>query len=88
MPIDKSFCEHSVHCMVTYIRLFFTRYFNSLSTSSKFIVPGSVRVGSKTDRQNLVEHLAFRLPDGNMAAVVLNRYNQGANGGGGTIISS
>ncbi|XP_041465064.1 lysosomal acid glucosylceramidase-like isoform X3 [Lytechinus variegatus] len=40
---------------------------------SKFISPGSVRVGSSVDRDRLVEHLAFKLPDGNMALVVLNR---------------
>nr|XP_054756326.1 lysosomal acid glucosylceramidase-like [Lytechinus pictus] len=40
---------------------------------SKFITPGSVRVGSSADRDRLVEHLAFKLPDGNMALVVLNR---------------
>eukprot|EP00057_Strongylocentrotus_purpuratus_P003212 XP_003726178.1 PREDICTED: glucosylceramidase [Strongylocentrotus purpuratus] len=40
---------------------------------SKFIAPGSVRVGSSSDRERLVEHLAFKLPDGDMALVVLNR---------------
>ncbi|XP_072167356.1 lysosomal acid glucosylceramidase-like [Diadema setosum] len=40
---------------------------------SKFVVPGSLRVGSEADQDRRVEHIAFQLPDGNMALVVLNR---------------
>ncbi|XP_038044273.1 lysosomal acid glucosylceramidase-like [Patiria miniata] len=51
--------------------------FYHLGHFSKFILPGSVHIGLTTSKDNELESIAFKLPDGKtLAVVVLNRFDE------------
>ncbi|HKV61885.1 MAG TPA: glycoside hydrolase family 30 beta sandwich domain-containing protein [Candidatus Acidoferrum sp.] len=46
--------------------------FTALGHASKFVAPGAFRIDSSTFEQDRLESVAFRNPDGSIAAIVLN----------------
>ncbi|XP_022106202.1 glucosylceramidase-like [Acanthaster planci] len=54
--------------------------FYHLGHFSKFIPPGSVHIGMTKSKDNDLESIAFKIPDGNtLAAVILNRFDETKN---------